>query len=133
MIAVDASALFVLLLAEPEHEAYTDALSTNVLVMCAPSLVELHVGAWRKSGPDLRDLAHELVRDLEIETVSFDATMLAAAQSGYDRFGKGRGREPAALNFGDCFAYGLAKSRDIPLLFKGKDFAMTDVKIAASQ
>jgi len=49
------------------------------------------------------------------------------ARSGYLRFGKGR--HPAALNFGDCFSYALAKERDEPLLFVGGDFARTDVRV----
>lgn len=130
MIAVDPSALFVVLLSEAEFDGFSAALSENALVMSAPSLVELHVGAWRKAGPELRDEAIRLVSDLEVELVDFDDTMLAIARFGYDRFGKGRGQAPSALNFGDCFSYALAISRDIPLLFKGKDFAMTDVKVA---
>ena len=54
----------------------------------------------------------------------------ALARAAFDRFGKGKGH-PAQLNFGDCFAYALAKSLSAPLLFKGADFAATDVKVAA--
>lgn len=129
MIAVDPSALFVVLLSEAEMPAYTTALSENALVMATPSMVELHVGAWRKAGPDLRDAAIQLVSGLGVQLVDFDDRLLAEAQRGYDQFGKGRGIAPAALNFGDCFSYALAIARDIPLLFKGKDFAQTDAKV----
>ena len=60
-----------------------------------------------------------------IEFVAVDRAQLALARDGHRRFGKGR--HPAALNFGDCFAWALATDRAIPLLFVGEDFAHTDV------
>jgi ribonuclease VapC len=60
--------------------------------------------------------------------VAFDAGHIAAAREGFRRFGKGRHR--AGLNFGDCCAYALARTLDAPLLFKGDDFALTDVRRA---
>jgi ribonuclease VapC len=50
-----------------------------------------------------------------------------------DHYGKGRGAEPAALNYGDLFSYALAKARDLPLLYKGDDFARTDVRSALAE
>lgn len=75
---------------------------------------------------------HELdtiVANLGLAIVPFDANHVTAARQAFRRFGKGRHR--AALNFGDCCAYGLAKTLDLPLLFKGNDFALTDIKRAA--
>ena len=66
-----------------------------------------------------------MIADLQIEVVSFEAVDIAAARAAYFRFGKGF--HPARLNFADCFSYALAKSRDLPLLFKGDDFARTDI------
>jgi ribonuclease VapC len=78
---------------------------------------------------------YEGIRDLSfflqaaaIELVPFDAEQAEIAREAYARYGKGRGG--AGLNFGDCFAYALAKLRDEPLLFKGDDFARTDVMAA---
>ena len=60
-----------------------------------------------------------------IEIVPVDRDLVEIARIAWRRFGKGR--HPAALNFGDCFAYALAKSRDLPLLFVGSDFSQTDI------
>jgi ribonuclease VapC len=60
-----------------------------------------------------------------MEIVPITAIEIAAAQDGFVRYGKGR--HPAGLNFGDCFAYGLAATRGVPLLFKGRDYALTDL------
>ena len=64
----------------------------------------------------------------KVEVVAFTAEHAALAREGWRRFGKGR--HPAGLNLGDCFAYALARARNEPLLFKGDDFAQTDVKVA---
>lgn len=74
-----------------------------------------------------RDL-DELIEALGIKVVEFGAHHVEAAREGFRRFGKGRHR--AALNFGDCCAYALAKTLNVPLLFKGDDFTQTDIKSA---
>lgn len=61
--------------------------------------------------------------------VAFDVDQLAAARVAYSRYGRGSGH-PARLNMGDCFSYALAKSRNLPLLFKGDDFIHTDIEPA---
>jgi len=70
----------------------------------------------------------DLVRDLELMIVPHDRELAGIARDAFLRFGKGR--HPAALNCGDCAAYALAKARDLPLLFKGCDFAQTDIVAA---
>ena len=62
-----------------------------------------------------------------IEPVPVDPAQVALAREGMLAYGKGRGEQPAALNFGDLFAYALARQLRLPLLFKGEDFAATDV------
>lgn len=74
-----------------------------------------------------RDL-DELIEALGVKVVEFGGRHVEAAREAFRRFGKGRHR--AALNFGDCCAYALAKTLDVPLLFKGDDFALTDIKSA---
>jgi ribonuclease VapC len=69
-----------------------------------------------------------IAANLGLEIVPFDASHIQGARDALRRFGKGRHR--ASLNFGDCCAYALAKLRDVPLLFKGNDFALTDLKRA---
>ncbi len=70
-----------------------------------------------------------VVGNLGIDVVAFEAAHVHAAREAFRRYGKGRHR--AALNFGDCCAYALAKSLNWPLLFKGNDFALTDLKRAS--
>jgi ribonuclease VapC len=67
-----------------------------------------------------------LVRDAELEIVAFSETEATVGAAAFRRFGKSSGH-PAKLNFGDCFSYALAKSRNLPLLFKGDDFVHTDI------
>jgi ribonuclease VapC len=78
----------------------------------------------RQIDGDTRLLDRFLLSELT-ETVAFDGVLEAIAADAFDRFGKGR--HPAGLNFGDCIAYALAKSRNLPLLFKGNDFSRTDI------
>ena len=70
----------------------------------------------------------DLIRDAELEVVAHDRRLAQIARDAFLRFGKGR--HPARLNCGDCTAYALAKSLTIPLLFKGSDFAQTDIVAA---
>jgi len=67
----------------------------------------------------------ELLVLFKIEIVAVDRMIASAAINAFDRYGKGR--HPARLNLSDCFSYALARARDLPLLFKGGDFARTDV------
>lgn len=66
-----------------------------------------------------------LITELSVEIVPFDDEQARQSRAAFIRFGKGR--HPAGLNFGDCVSYALARSMDLPLLFKGEDFARTDV------
>jgi ribonuclease VapC len=69
-----------------------------------------------------------MIRHIGAEVIAVDANQAERARDGWRRFGKGR--HPAQLNLGDCFSYALAQERGEPLLFKGDDFAQTDVKRA---
>ncbi len=71
-----------------------------------------------------------LLARLDMEIVAHDSALVRIAREAFLRFGKGR--HPARLNFGDCAAYALAKSNNLPLLFKGEDFARTDIVAAVS-
>lgn len=79
-------------------------------------------------GRGRRELAQgldTLIRELAIEIIPFDNDLALASRSAFIRFGNGR--HPAGLNFGDCVSHALARSRGLPLLYKGADFAKTDV------
>ena len=128
-MVVDSSVLVAICLEEPEHAEFTAAiLSADDARMGAPNFIEASmVIEARRGEPAGREL-DVITRNLGLVIVSFDAGHIAAAREGFRRFGKGRHR--AALNFGDCCAYGLARTLDVPLLFKGNDFALTDIKPA---
>lgn len=122
MIAVDTSAIMALLLNEPKAEDISVCMSENHLVISAGTYAELMiVSAARNINPQ----AKALVKQVGIAIEIIDGTAGDAIHDAYMRWGKGR--NPAALNFGDCFAYVLAKQKDIPLLFIGNDFTKTDI------
>ena len=125
MIAVDTSALVTVVLGESDAERYLDGLQRSPARLSAVSLAEAAIVVEARQGPDAaRDL--ELLVDATIDTiVSVDVDHARAAVAGWRRFGKGR--HPAGLNFGDCFSYAVARLGDIPLLYKGDDFAQTDL------
>ena len=126
MIVVDTSAFVAIVLGEEDAEQYADALQTSTALVSAVSLVEASIVVEARQGADAaRDL--QVVVDAAIdEVVSVDRAQAEAAVAAWRRFGKGR--HPAALNFGDCFAYALASLDALPLLFKGNDFSQTDVE-----
>lgn len=127
MIVVDTSALYAILLDEAEAIAFRDALAlSDRSVMSAPSLFELKLVLWRRYDQRYIEAAGRLVASANIDIVPFEPTHAELAVAALQRFG---GR-PAQLNYGDCMSYALAKSLDAPLLYKGGDFALTDIRSA---
>ena len=125
-MVVDSSALLSILFQEDDRELYLRALSSDdKRLMSTVSFVETSIVAERRRGADGLLVLDQLIAATSIELVSVDITQAHAARSAYRIFGKGR--HPAALNFGDCFAYALAKTLMEPLLYKGDDFSKTDV------
>ncbi|MEC3948979.1 type II toxin-antitoxin system VapC family toxin [Sphingobium sp. HWE2-09] len=126
MIVIDTSAIMAILLNEAEADVCAKALETDdALIMSAGTLTEVLIVALRRHhGPQAKRLIETL--DIEIVPVTLDSAKRAA--DAYARWGKGV--HPASLNFGDCFAYELATTRNCPLLFVGNDFAQTDVMSA---
>ena len=84
---------------------------------------------YSRSGVEAVAILHELIDRAGIAIVPFDAPLSEAAFDTFKRYGKGQGHR-AKLNIVDCAAYALAKARDLPLLFKGDDFAATDIRRA---
>ncbi|TCH97453.1 type II toxin-antitoxin system VapC family toxin [Roseococcus sp. SYP-B2431] len=126
---VDTSALISILFREADAPRFTVALgAASNPVISAVTLVETTIVSEGRSTPQMVGQLEALLHDAGVEIVPVTAEQARIAQDGWRRYGKGR--HPAGLNFGDCFAYALAKSRDEPLLFKGDDFAQTDVKAA---
>ena len=125
-MVVDTSAIVAVLLGETERRAFLKAISTaDWRSMSAVSLVEASLVMMTRHGPtgvaDLDDLI--AVLGIAVEPVTLEHAR--AAREAHQRFG--RGRHPAKLNLGDCFAYALAVTSGEPLLYKGDDFARTDV------
>ena len=123
MIAVDTSALMAVLLDEEETAACADALAgSDRIAISAATIAEALVVAERRDlGAEMAALIDGL--SLDVETVTLAVARRIAEI--YARWGKGI--DPAGLNFGDCFAYDVAKTRSCPLLYIGKDFPRTDI------
>ncbi|WP_236571664.1 type II toxin-antitoxin system VapC family toxin [Rhodovarius lipocyclicus] len=126
---MDSSIFIAVLRGEAGCEAYEALLvGPRPVVTSAATLVEAAIVAEGKGGEGAGADLDALIRDAEIDVIPFTAEHAALARDAWRRYGKGR--HPAGLNLGDCFSYALAKSRNEPLLFKGEDFARTDVKAA---
>ena len=125
-IVIDTSALMGLLLQESDAEALLDAAARAAVIrLSAASRLELAlVAESARHGIEATEV-EQLLLALRVEVMPFDQHQLHWALEGWRRYGKGR--HPAALNLGDCFSYGLARALNAPLLFKGDDFAATDV------
>lgn len=129
-VVVDTSVLAAVVLGEPDAEAYLSVMQRAIgeLTLSAATLVEASIVVEAKQGPDAAADLATLLTSLAVETVPVDAAQAAMAVAAWRRFGKGR--HPAALNVGDCFAYALATTTGARLLFKGQDFTQTDVSSA---
>ena len=126
---VDTSAIIAVLRNEPEAVAIGEAMQrSQICRLSAVTYVEAGVVTDSNRNPVLSRRLDDLIRDarMRIETVTLQQAQIA--RQAYRDFGKGRHK--AGLNFGDCFAYALAKDLDEPLLFKGTDFKHTDIKPA---
>lgn len=123
MIAVDTSALMAILLDEEEGASCAAALRTNEqLVISAGTVAEALIVAERRG---LSVEMANLIDGIEVEIESVTLAVARRVAESYAQWGKGV--NPAGLNFGDCFAYEVAKARDCPLLYVGADFPRTDI------
>ena len=125
-MTIDSSALIAILLSEAGHLDLVDRiLAADSVRVGAPTLVETSmVFASRRGTASTREV-DELVQELGVTVVPFGEPEWHAATDAFLRFG--RGRHPAALNFGDCLAYATATTARDTLLFVGDDFARTDI------
>ena len=130
MIVVDPSALIAIIFGENERDAFVGAIQRagNVLVSTV-SVVEARMVVYARRGPQAVVLLDDLLRLPIFELVAPGAAEMDTATAAFVVFGKGSGH-PANLNFGDLFSYALAKLRGLPLLYKGDDFAQTDIESA---
>ncbi|MGH6895903.1 MAG: type II toxin-antitoxin system VapC family toxin [Geminicoccaceae bacterium] len=124
---VDTSVLVAIVNGEPAAERFHALLLDHEPVISCGTLIEtLRVMQVGLGAPALGAI-DRLIELYGVESVPVDAEQVALARAGMLAYGKGRGEAPAALNFGDLFAYALARQLRLPLLFKGEDFAATDL------
>jgi ribonuclease VapC len=125
-MVIDSSAIAAILFDEDEAGWFAGAIARSDRPLIAmPTLLEITLVVGRSKGESGQEPLRLLLARLDLTAVPFGADHLAAAEAAWWRFG--RGRHPAALNFGDCFSYALAKVENQPLLFKGDDFSRTDI------
>ncbi|HEX8662818.1 MAG TPA: type II toxin-antitoxin system VapC family toxin [Beijerinckiaceae bacterium] len=125
-MVVDSSALVAIFRQENEAPAFITLIDqSEIALISVVTVVEtMSVLCGRRIGAT-REQVERLVAKLGLSAEAVDEPQQKLAIDALLAFGKGR--HPAKLNFGDCFAYALAKSRNLPLLFKGDDFARTDI------
>ena len=126
---VDTSAILAVLFDEPDARRYAAALQAAPRRrISVANALEATVVSEGRSGVAAGDDLDRFFDRFGIQPEPVTVEQLQAARRAWRRFG--RGNHPAALNFGDCFAYALAEVTGEPLLFKGGDFALTDVEAA---
>ncbi|HVM93126.1 MAG TPA: type II toxin-antitoxin system VapC family toxin [Terriglobales bacterium] len=131
-MVIDTSAIAAIFFQEPERERFLEAIvaDSNKLVSAVTMLEAGMVIEGRHGEAGGREFDLFAVR-ANLQVVAFDAEQAEIARSAWRRYG--RGRHPAGLNFGDCFAYALAKFSEEKLLAKGTDFRETDVELVQGQ
>jgi ribonuclease VapC len=127
---VDSSALIAILRSEPEAQAFATAIAAvRDRRVSAVNFVEAAVVIDGSRDPIASRRFDELVREAELQIEPVTEAHARIAREAYRDFGKGSGHR-ASLNFGDCFAYALAKAKQEPILCKGDDFKHTDLTLA---
>lgn len=129
MIVVDSSVVIAILWEEVGAARYLDVIkAADSMTIGAPNALEVYMVATGRYGVSAGEKALRSLRTLDIRIADFTPALVAIAGQAFEHFGKGRHK--AGLNYGDCMSYALAKSLDAPLLYKGNDFAMTDIRSA---
>ena len=130
MIAVDTSAIAAIVFNEPERPIFRQIIQgAGKALISTVTVLEARLVIHGRRGQRGVVLADSLLRLPVFEIIAPGSADLEAAYAAFVAYGKGSGH-PANLNFGDLFSYALAKIRDLPLLFKGQDFARTDLQSA---
>jgi len=125
---IDSSALLAIVFQEPGFEGLLDRIgSPNAVAAGTPTLAETGIVLHTRLGTNAHGLLERMLDELGIQEVPFGEIHWREAVDAYRRFGKGR--HPAALNFGDCMTYAVARLAGEPLLFVGDDFGQTDLEL----
>ncbi len=126
---LDSSVIVALARREPGFEQIARKLvEADLLAIGAPTLVETGIVLEARTNIDARGFLERMLVDFEIATIHFGDAHWREAVAAFRRYGKGR--HPAALNFGDCLTYAVAKLAGEPLLYTGHDFEKTDLSAA---
>jgi len=127
-MVIDTSALAAIFFAEPERQEFLDAITAaGSRLISAASVLETGIVLESRLGENAGREFDLFVVRANLQIVPVDADQADLARSAWRKYGKGR--HPAALNFGDCFSYALAKFSGEPLLAKGTDFNLTDIAV----
>jgi ribonuclease VapC len=128
-VIVDSSAVVAVLLAEPGYERLRDRLvASEQVAIGAPTVLETSLVLCSRLGHAGKTLLARFLQEAEVEVVEFTADHWTVAADAFIAYGRGRHR--AALNFGDCMTYAVAKLAGEPLLCLGDDFPTTDLELA---
>ncbi len=128
MIVVDASALIAILDEERDAARYAEAIAeADPPLVSAATVVEAGIVMFNRHGAGGARKFNALIQEAGLQIESVTAQHAQLALQAYASYGKGQ-KNAAALNYGDCFSYALAKATGLPLLFKGRDFSETDIR-----
>ena len=126
---IDSSAILAVLFQEPDAQRFMEAIaSAPSLSISGATLLETTIVLESRQGPAASHQLDTFLQRFHVTVAPVTAEQAQAARLAWRRFGKGN--HPAGLNFGDCFAYVLAEATREPLLFKGRDFELTDIPAA---
>lgn len=127
MIAIDTSVLVAIVLEEPEAETFKSVLRQEEIVIGWPTLFETRTVLTAKRFSNPAEIVSRFVDAPNVMPIAFSEKHYREAEFALDRYGKGR--HPAGLNMGDCFSYAVSAVAKAPLLFKGRDFSQTHLKL----
>lgn len=128
MIVIETSAVVAIRQLEPDAQRLRARISKDDQPI-VPATVRVEFALLRKLGPERNAWLRDFLEELSVTTASIDNAVAVLAANAAEHYGKGTGH-PAQLNFGDCISYAVAKHLGVPLLYKGNDFALTDIESA---
>jgi ribonuclease VapC len=128
-MVIDASAVIAILFREQGYQRFVAAIrEADFTAIGAPTMLEATMVAARDFDLQGRSMVTQFLASFDVVVTPFDAHHERVATDAFLRYGKGR--HPAALNYGDCMTYATARVADLPLLFAGDDFSQTDIAVA---
>lgn len=127
-MVIDTSAVLAIFLEEPEQDEFLELIArADVRMMSAASVLETGIVLESKRGEAAGREFDLFLNHVPIEVIAVDFDQVETARTAWRKYGEGR--HAAALNFGDCFSYALAKTSGEQLLAKGNDFSQTDIQL----